>query len=877
MKLFALLIFCTLCFAGYAQVTVSGQLTDENGRPVTKASIVINNIGTDKIIAYDISDDEGMYGVTFTTNGKEVDIQVRSMGFGTIIKTIPVQTQNQNFKLRIEAVELKEVVVRASPIMRKGDTINYLVNAFADKQDRTIADVLKRMPDIEVLSDGKVLYQGKPIHKYYIEDMDLLEGKYNLANENIPHDEVSNVQILENHQPIKILDSLQFSDNVALNIKLKNTYAFTGQAEVGSGFRPLLWDANITPLLFTKKQQMLVSYQANNIGDNVALQLKTLTIEDLLEQFENKPEIEDWLSIQQLKPPSFSNKRWLQNNIHLATGNYLHKLQKDYEFRINASYLNDYQQQSGFTNTLFFTPTDTISLFESKYNQLRFSSLETNLTLQKNTNRNYLKNSLQFQGFWDEQRGNIQTNNEPIAQDLSNQYFKLSNKFKTIFPLGKQLITLNSYVELSQTPQTLQINPGQFQTLLNNGNAYEQVSQEVDLQSVYMNNSVGFTTSWKQFSFSPKLGFQLQNQNLESQIITSETMSLSNEFANNLEWARSKLYFNVQTQYKKDKWRIDLTAPINFHAYQIEDNLLQEKEAFEQLTFEPRLFAIYDISNFWKFSTSGTINNQFGTINQLHYAYILKNYRNVQRINTPLPQIFNQAFSGGISYRNPIKSLFWSVVYTQTRSENNLLYQTHILESGAAELQAIEKDNDRKSYNISTRLSRYFNRFNTNTKLNANFGKQNFQQIINDEIINIENQNLGITGKIEINCTDWFSTESQANWLLSKNRIQTQANSIITRKSYLLNLNFYPKENQYLTIKTEYVNNNLYSEHTETFFADILYRYTWKKKNMDFELQWNNIFNTANYRTVNIDTYRYIETKYQIRPSQLLIKVTFSL
>jgi hypothetical protein len=96
-----------------------------------------------------------------------------------------------------------------------------MVNSFSKEQDRSIGDVLKRMPGIEVLPDGKILYQGKAINKYYIEGLDLLEGKYNLANDNLPYQEVSQVQILENHQPIKTLDSLQFSDRTALNIKLK--------------------------------------------------------------------------------------------------------------------------------------------------------------------------------------------------------------------------------------------------------------------------------------------------------------------------------------------------------------------------------------------------------------------------------------------------------------------------------------------------------------------------------------------------------------------------------------------------------------------------------------------------------------------------------
>lgn len=869
--------FMLLSIGVFSQVTISGKLTDLSGNPIGSASAVINKTGTEELIAYDITNNKGNFSITFTLNSENVDLQIRSMGYATVVKTVPNQNGIHDFELIAKETELEEVIVEVAPILRRGDTLNYTVNSFVQEQDRTIADVLKRMPGIEVLSDGKILYQGTPINKYYIEGLDLLEGKYNLANENLPHREVSQVQILENHQPIRVLDSLVYSDKAALNIKLKNEFTLTGQAELGSGFTPLLWDANITPLLFTKKQQMLVSYQANNTGNDAASQLKTHTLEDLLEQFENNSEKQDWLGIQKLSTPSFSEKRWLDNNINLLTGNYLHKLKRDYEVRLNVSYLNDYQQQNGFTNTLFYTPTDTISLLEYKYNQLYLNSLETNLTIQKNTKENYLKNSLQFQGFWDGQRGNLQTNDMPLSQNLSNRYFKFSNKFKTIFPLGKQLATLNSYIRLDQTPQTLTVNPGQFEDLLNNGNPYKEVFQEVDLQTFYINNSLGFTKGWKRFSFSPTVGFQLENQNLESQISTSDNQILPDEFRNDLDWMRTKLYFDLNTQYKKEKWRVELTTPVNYHTYVLEDQPLQESEELSRLTFEPRLSIIYDANAFWKLNTSASVSNQFGAINQLHYAYILQNYRNIQRINTPLPQTFNKTLIVGVSYRNPIKSLFWNIRYVQTQSENNLLYQTEIMDNGAMELQAIEQDNDRINQNLSTGLSKYFSKFNTNLSLNANFGQQNFQQILNDETSDIEIQNFGIGGKIDTDITDWFNMEYQVNWVFSNNRIQEHSNSTITRQNHLLDLNFYPYKNQYFTIKTEYIKNNLLSENTENFFTDIVYRYTWKEKNIDFELQASNLFNTETYRTINISEYSYVETNFRLRPRQVLFKVRFSL
>ena len=874
-KLFWLIIFINNTI--YSQTIIKGTIFDNSNKPVPNSSVLILKKATDDVIAYAISDSKGIYSITFSSSYNEIDIQVRCMSYETITETIKNNSNTKNFILNEKSFELKEIIVKTSPIKQKGDTIKYFVNSFSKEQDRSIGDVLKRMPGIEVLSDGKILYQGRPINKYYIEGLDLLEGKYNLANENLPFKEVTQVQILENHQPIRALDSLKFSDQAALNIKLKNAYTFTGQASLGSGFNPLLWDANITPMLFTKKTQMLATYQTNNTGVNVASQLKKLTIEDLINQFENNSEKTDWLSIQQLATPNFSEKRWLDNNIHLLSGNYLQKLNNNYELRINLSYLNDYQQQKGYTNTEFITPVNTITILEEKYNQSFYNSFQTNITLQKNADKNYFKNSLEFQGFWDSQKGNIVLNNEPINQQLNNEFFRISNNLKNIFPLGKQMITLNSYVGLNKTPQTLTVNPGQFENILNNNIPYDEVTQQIDLNTFYTNNSISFTKAIKRFSIEPKIGFQIENQQLNSEILTSENFNLGNEFSNNLDWFRSKLYLNITTQYKKNKWRFELTTPINHHTIQIKDNPLQSSENLNQVTFEPRLSAIFDVNSFWKINSSINFSNQFGTINQIHYAYILQNYRNLQRINAPIPQNLNQNFSFGIAYRNPIKTLFWNVMYVNNKSVNNLLYQTQVSTNGATELKAIEQDNNRNNHNISTRASKYFSKIKSNITLNATFNLQNFQQLVNNNLTAIKNQNLTIGNKIDTDITDKINVEYQANWTFSKNKTQNQENPTVTQQSHILNLNIYPAKNQYFAIKSEYINNNLFTERTENIFTDLIYRYTLTKNKIDLEFQLSNLFNTTNYRTININDFSYVETNFNLRPRQALFKVRFTL
>lgn len=876
MKKFLILgIFFLFSIFSFSQSTINGKLKTVKGIPISGVSVTIRLLNTDGILNYGISNNEGEFSIRINSKTEKVQLKIRSMGYKTVVKTIENKTQTIIFFLEEEITELKEVIVKSLPITRKGDTINYSVSAFSKQEDRTLADVLKNMPGIEVLDNGKILYQGKPINKYYIEGLDLLEGKYNLANKNLPYKEVTKVQVLENHQPIKMLGSLVYSDKAAINIKLKNSYTFTGQAEIGSGLSPLLWDVNVTPMLFSKKRQMVNSYQTNNTGSDIASQLKSLTIEDLLEQFERNDEKQDWLSIQKLQTPNFFKKRWVDNNIHLITTNYLQKLKKDYELRLNISYINDYQQQKGFTNTQFFTTNDTINLFEKKYNQLYTNTLETNLTFQKNTDKNFLKNSLKFQGFWDNQQGNIQLNNDDISQNLSNNYFKLSNKFKVLFPFGKQIATLNSYIGFSKTPQSSKVNPGQFNDLLNDSNEYTEVIQDIELNTFYTNNSLGFTKGWKQFSFSPKVGFQFEKQNLESAILTSEN-TIKN-FENNLDWLRTKFYFNLQTQYKKEKLRMELKTPINFYNYQLEDKPLQRNQNLNRLTFEPRLLLNYDITNLWRIASSISLSNQFGSINQVYYNYILLNYRNIQRIDAPLPETQNINYSTFIGYRNPIKALFFNLSYSKTVTNNNLLYNSQILDNGSINFQAIVQNNERKSHNFSAKGSKYISSINTNITINTNYTLQNFEQILNAETTNISSQNWGFNGKLDIDITEWLNIELTSNFQFSNNQIQEQKNQTITQQFHKFNLNIYPKENQYLSLKTEFIKNNLFSENTEILFADLLYRYTWKKKNIDFEIQWNNIFNTENYRTVNIDNFSYLESNFRLRPRQVLFNIRFSL
>ena len=73
--------------------------------------------------------------------------------------------------------------MKAKPIKIKGDTIQYLLATYKKEGDRTLADVLARVPGFDVNKEnGEIQYEGKSISNFYIEGMNLMGGEIWLGN-----------------------------------------------------------------------------------------------------------------------------------------------------------------------------------------------------------------------------------------------------------------------------------------------------------------------------------------------------------------------------------------------------------------------------------------------------------------------------------------------------------------------------------------------------------------------------------------------------------------------------------------------------------------------------------------------------------------------
>ncbi|MEO6541273.1 MAG: carboxypeptidase-like regulatory domain-containing protein [Ferruginibacter sp.] len=859
----------------FSQSIISGKVVNEQGKPLSGASVIITEIETDNIVNYAITDANGRFSIFIESNLKILKIDIKKINYSFVSESITNKTQEQYYILKTKFIDLQEVILRQHSINQNGDTLSYNVNVFADKKDRSIADVLAKMPGIEIQADGRVLYQGSPIQKYYIDGLDLLEGQYNLANNNLPYKSVTSVQILENHQPIKILDSLVSSNKTSLNIKLKNNVSLTGVAKTGIGLSPFLWDINITPMIFKKKKQFVFSYQANNIGYDASQEVKVLTLEAFIEQLDNPTQKRDLLSVVPLQFPDVSSKRYLHNNINMLAANYLTKLKNDVEFKFNVSYFNDHQKQEGENTTEYFSPSGNILLHEKISNLVYDNDLQTNLTVQKNTPKFYLKNSFKTQINWDKQEGNIVTTAGNILQKLKNPYYSFSNQLKLISKIGKKLFTIYSFINYNKTPQSLNVTPGQFNDVLNSGNFYKSLNQEITKNNFQTNNYIEFTKSLKKYVLISKMGFSIQIQNTESDIFV-DSIAKQNQFQNNQENNAVKLYFHPNLTYKKNRYEVKLQLPITYNIINIADKKSNQEQMFSGITVSPSINTEYAITNSWKMTLGLEFNNNFQNIGQTLYGYILSNYKNLQQSNYPIAKNKNYSLTSTLVYKNPIQSLFFSSFYTFLKTQDPFILQDEIQPNGTHILSAKSIQNEINSHTVSSKISKYFNRIKTSFSLGIDFSFQERSQFVNSSLLKTVNQNIKPNFKINIRYIKDLSIEYTIAPNFNYNKIKTQSIQRLFALNENFKLNIYPKANQYIGLSLEHYYNNSISVKKHNLYTDLLYRYTLTKRKIDLELKCTNFFNEKEFITSNFTANYYYQSFFQIRPRQILANIKFN-
>jgi hypothetical protein len=867
-------IICSFSDA-LAQVVIKGQVKNARFEALAKINVLVYQPNSKLLSTFAISDENGDFEIKINNKLDSLDIELSSIHYRNLSRRVANISQYLQFELIPDVKQLEAFTVKSKPISRKGDTVSYVVRSFAGKEDRAIEDVLKRMPGIEVEPGGRILYQGLPLQKFYVEGLDLMDGRYGVVSKNLPHSSVAAVEILENHQPIRILEDRTASYQASLNLKLQKNITTTGTANLGTGLSPLLWDVNVTPMTFTKDFQLLSSYQSNNTGKDVSRQIKALTLQDLLQSAGRPVEEPELLFVLGASPPEIEQNRFLDNNIHLLNFNGLQKISDDFQLRVNLYYVNDIQKQKSSVKRVLYSPNDTLSFNEIFDNSLHENYLLAEFALNRNVKNNFLNNELKIKSSWDKQNGLISQEGGTINQSLNDPIKSISNEFRSVNPIGKHLVSFQSFISYDNSDHQLSIQPGQFDSLFNQGQQNDGIIQQINLERFFADHSASLVLKWKRLSFEPKLGFAYRQQMLESNILIKENSLLKQAdsgFINKLEGRHSNVYFQSEVEYRKKNLTIKTKLPLSWQDVNLSDKTTDQGQQLDRLFFNPQLSISYQFENFWRVSALWRYSNRLEDMERINYGFILRDYRSLRQNSAPLARSSRQHTSLHFSYRNPITAFFSSLSYVYSKEKKNLINSSVINSDGTSILMVFDFPNNSSTHILQGFGSKYISSTKTTLSFRVSYIQNHGKSLVNDALFNTTNIFYFFQPGINIRICQWLNSEYELNASYIQPTIGNEALNTISMLKHKFDLFAFPSKKQMISLNSEYYE----LQGNNHFFVDLLYRYTFVKRKVDLEIRWKNIFNTTSYTSYQVSSFTVWESTYRLRPSQVFLSLRFS-
>ena len=891
------LIALFLAILSWAQSSISGKILDEDGKPIPSASVTVEEPGKDAIIAFSITNVKGEYKVTFTTPEENVDLKIKAFNQKPSQKAVKNETQIQNFTLQPDATEIKEVKLKAKMITKRGDTISYDIKAFESKADRTLSDVLKKIPGIDVNKDGTVLYQGEPINKFYVNGKDLMEGGYGTINNSLPTGAVQKVEVMENHQPVKILQDKVPSENAGLNVILKKSVTMTGRGEVGVGMEPLLWNVKLTPMFFGQKNQWVLNYKANNNGESVEREGNMLAFGNRFEGRRGQSAGNYWLSVDKASVPSVPEKRYLMNNVHFFSANVLTTpfKSKDWELKASASYTNNAIDRNSTRETVYEQDTDFFKIgkiITNESNNLYSNAAKGEVIITKNAKKGFFKNTTTWNGFWNEDRGNTSTlYNMAIPDPTLKDIFIdealgaptgiIKNSLSTIIPWKEKLVNFMSYLSYQKDRQTL---TAEYENFIDLGSGFDRFDQRVSSTTLMANHSASVGFSYKRLTITPEVGLNLSFNDMNSKLYADGNL-LGISYQNRMKWNEINPYSQVALNYKGKAINATLNLPLNMYGIDYKDLLRNKDSEISKTVFEPTFYGSFDFASFWKLSAFGGLNYNFGDFGSVYDGSILISPKSLNaKDSNLLPENRNINSSARLEYRNPLNNLFFNARYSYNDAKRNIITKSRPFASGASAVTLEYIDNNSYSQSESAEIGKYFPKFKTNASVNFSNRDSNSYSILVDQnnvdnYIESINNNQSLAFKFNNTYFSWMSLDYNIslNWNKNSDDYRNNVNKY-SGWNHNLNLFLYPIENHTIGLVWDDVTTSQGAINLRNSFYDLSYQYTWAKKKIDFELKWLNIGNKKLYETISYNTTYFSTSRnsIEIRPSQVMFTVKFN-
>lgn len=208
--------------------SISGKLLDEvSNEPVIEANIRVLAKKDSTFITGKASDKSGSFSIPI--NNGEYIIHISYIGYADIYKNATVTSTNLNIRLgnilmKDDNLLLDEAVVtaKANEIVVRGDTVEYNADSYKVTQSAVVEDLLKKMPGVEIDSDGKIKVNGREIKKILVDNKEFFSDDPKVASKNLPAKMVDKLQVMERRTDMSLMTGFEDgNEEMVINLTVK--------------------------------------------------------------------------------------------------------------------------------------------------------------------------------------------------------------------------------------------------------------------------------------------------------------------------------------------------------------------------------------------------------------------------------------------------------------------------------------------------------------------------------------------------------------------------------------------------------------------------------------------------------------------------------
>ena len=283
-QLIVSLIALLVATSAFAQsYTLKLRLIEEKtSNPVQFATVSLTPANTTKAYKYALTDDKGSATITKIYKGAFV-VKAEIMGYKNFEQQIIIDKDINlgDIKMQDDVVALDAAKVSAvgNPIVIKKDTIEYNASSFKTSDNDMLEQLLKKLPGVEVGTDGSITANGETIKKITIDGKTFFLDDPQLASKNIPAKIIEKVKVVEKKSDQAMFTGIDDGDEeTIIDLKLRpgmaqgwfgNVMAGGGHDVPGAGSDMNDWRYQGAAMIgrFTDKSQISIILNGNNTNN----------------------------------------------------------------------------------------------------------------------------------------------------------------------------------------------------------------------------------------------------------------------------------------------------------------------------------------------------------------------------------------------------------------------------------------------------------------------------------------------------------------------------------------------------------------------------------------------------------------------------------